>query len=58
LSSLYTLHNNLGNIIFKTKVSVLDLILLSFNCSRPKRRLRSPMVEGNMGKFGSQIGLF
>ena len=30
---------------------VLDLIVLSFNCSRPKWRLRSPMVEGNMGKF-------
>jgi hypothetical protein len=32
---------------------VLDLIVLSFNCSRPKWRLRSPMVEGNMGKFES-----
>ena len=30
---------------------VLDLIILSFNYSRPKWRLRSPMVEGNMGKF-------
>jgi hypothetical protein len=27
---------------------VLDLIVLSFNCSRPKWRLRSPIVEGNM----------
>jgi hypothetical protein len=30
---------------------VLDLIVLSFKCSRPKRRLRSSMVKGNMGKF-------
>ena len=30
---------------------VLDLIVLSFNCSRPKWRLRSPIFEGNMGKF-------
>jgi hypothetical protein len=37
---------------------VLDLIVLSFNCSRPKRRLRSSMVKGNMGKFENQIGLF
>ena len=37
---------------------VLDLIILSFNCSRPKWKLRSPMIEGNMGKFESQIGLF
>ena len=37
---------------------VLDLIVLSFNCSRPKWRLRSPMVEGNMGRFESKIGLF
>ena len=36
---------------------VLDLIVLSFNCSRPKWRLRSP-VEGNMGKFQSQNSLF
>ena len=25
---------------------MLDLIVLSFSCSRPKRRLRNPMVEG------------
>jgi hypothetical protein len=38
---------------------VLDLIVLSFNCLRPKWRLRSPIeVEGNMGKFESQISLF
>ena len=37
---------------------VLDLIVLSFNYWRPKWRLTSPMVEGNMGKFESQIGLF
>ena len=37
---------------------VLDFIVLSFNCSRPKWRLRSPMVEGNMGKFKSKISLF
>ena len=36
---------------------VLDLVILSFNCSRSKWRLRSPMVEGNMGKFESQISL-
>jgi hypothetical protein len=30
---------------------MLDLIVLSFNSSKPKWRLRSPMVEGNMGKF-------
>ena len=35
----------------RTSDIVLDLIVLSFNCSRPKRRLRSPMVEDNMGKF-------
>jgi hypothetical protein len=34
---------------------VLGLIILSFNYSRPQWRLRSPMVEGNMGKFESQI---
>jgi hypothetical protein len=32
---------------------VFDLIVLSFNRSRPKWRLRSPMVEGNIGKFES-----
>ena len=37
---------------------VLDLIVLSFYYSRPKWRLRSPMVEGNMGKFESRISLF
>ena len=37
---------------------VVDLIVLSFNCSRPKWRLRSPMVEGNMGKFENHVGLF
>ena len=37
---------------------LLDLIVLSFNCSRPKWGLRSPMVEGNMGKFESHISLF
>jgi hypothetical protein len=37
---------------------VLDLIILSSNCSRPKWRLRSPMVEGNTRKFESQISLF
>ena len=37
---------------------VLDLIILSFNCSRPKWRQRSPMIEGNTGKFESQISLF
>ena len=36
----------------------LELTVLSFNCSRPKWRLRSPMVEDNMGKFESQISLF
>ena len=37
---------------------VPDLIILSFNCSRPKWKLRSPLVEGNTGKFESQISLF
>jgi hypothetical protein len=37
---------------------VLDLIVLSLNYSRPKWKLRSLMVEGNMGKFESQISLF
>jgi hypothetical protein len=37
---------------------VLGLIILSFNYLRPQWRLRSPMVEGNMGKFESQISLF
>jgi hypothetical protein len=37
---------------------MLDSIILSFNFSRPKWSLRSPMVEGNMGKFRSQNGLF
>jgi hypothetical protein len=38
----------------RTWDKVFDLIILSFNYSRPKWRLRSPMVEGNMGKFESQ----
>jgi len=33
---------------------VLDLIVLSFNCSRPKWKLRSYMIKGNMSKFESQ----
>jgi hypothetical protein len=37
---------------------VLDWIILSFNYSRPKWGLKSPMVENNMGKFESQISLF
>ena len=37
---------------------VLDLIVLSFNFSRSKWKLENPMIEGNMGKFESQIGLF
>jgi hypothetical protein len=37
---------------------VFDLIVLSFSCSRPKWRLRSPMVKGNMSKFESQTNLF
>ena len=36
---------------------MLDLIVVSFNCSRPKVKATSPMVEGNMGKFESQLGL-
>jgi hypothetical protein len=36
---------------------VLDLIVLLFNHSRPKWRLRRHMVEGNMGKFESQNSL-
>jgi hypothetical protein len=32
---------------------VLDLIILSFNCSRPKWKLKSSIVKGNMGKFES-----
>jgi hypothetical protein len=35
---------------------VLDLIVLSSNCSWSKWKLKSPMVEGNMSKFESQIG--
>jgi hypothetical protein len=35
---------------------VLDLIVLSFNCSWSKWKLKSPIVEGNMSKFESQIG--
>ena len=42
----------------RTWDTMLDLFVLSFNCSRPKWRLRSPMVEDNMGEFESQIGLF
>jgi hypothetical protein len=30
---------------------VLDLIILSFNCSWSKWKLKSPMVEGNKSKF-------
>jgi hypothetical protein len=37
---------------------VLDLILLSFNCSRSKWKLKSSMFDGNMSKFESQIGEF
>jgi hypothetical protein len=37
---------------------VLGLIVLSFNCSRSKWKLESPMVEGNMSKFESQTGEF
>jgi hypothetical protein len=37
---------------------VLDLIVLSFNCSWSKWKLKSPIVEGNMSKFESQIGEF
>jgi hypothetical protein len=37
---------------------VLDLIVLSFGCWRLRRKLKSPMVKGNMSKFESQIGEF
>jgi hypothetical protein len=37
---------------------VLNLIIMSFNCLRPKWRLRSPMIESNTYKFESQNSLF
>jgi hypothetical protein len=37
---------------------VLDLIVLSFNSSRSKWKLESPMIESNMSKFESQTGEF
>ena len=59
LSFILKTYKNSGTMVERrTWDIVLDLIVLSFNCSRPKWRLRSPMVEGNMGKFESQIGLF
>jgi hypothetical protein len=42
----------------RTWDTVLDLIVLSFNYSRPKWRLKSSMVKYNMGKFKSKINLF
>jgi hypothetical protein len=42
----------------KTWDIVFDLIILSFNFSRPKWRLRSSMVESNMVQFESQSSLF
>jgi hypothetical protein len=42
----------------KTWDIVLDLIVLSFNYTRPKWRPKSPTFEGNMAKFESQISLF
>jgi hypothetical protein len=32
---------------------VLDLIVLSFNCSGPKWKLKSSIVKGNIGEFKS-----
>ena len=59
LSFILKIYKNSGTMVKqRTWDIVLDLIVLSFNCSRPKWRLRSPMVEGNMGKFESQISLF
>jgi hypothetical protein len=37
---------------------VLELIVLSFNCSWSKWKLKSSMVERNMSKFESQTGEF
>jgi hypothetical protein len=48
---LKTFKNSRTMVEQRTWDIVLDLIVLSFNCSRPKWRLRSPLVEGNMGKF-------
>jgi hypothetical protein len=39
----------------RTQDLVLDMIVLSFNCSRYKWKLKSPTIEGDMGKFESQI---
>jgi hypothetical protein len=50
---LKTHKNSRIMVVQRTWDIVLDLIVLSFNCSRSKWRLRSPMVEGNMGKFES-----
>ena len=55
---LKTYKNSKTTVEHRTWDIVLDLIVLSFNYSRPKWRLRSPMVEGNMCKFESQISLF
>jgi hypothetical protein len=56
--SLKTYKNSEIMVEQRTLDIVLDLVVLSFNCSRPKRRPRRPMVEGNLGKFESQISLF
>ena len=54
LSFILKIYKNSGTMVEqRTWDIVIDLIVLSFNCSRPKWRLRSLMVEGNMGKFES-----
>jgi hypothetical protein len=55
---LKTYRNSRTMVVQRTWDMVLDLIVLSFNCSRLKWRLRSPMVEGTKGNFESQISLF
>jgi hypothetical protein len=59
LSFILKTSKNFGMMVEqRARDKVLDLIVLSFNCLRPKSRLRSPMVEGNMGEFESQNSLF
>ena len=59
LRFILKIYKNSGTMIEqRTWDIVFDLIILSFNCSTPKWRLRSPMVEGNMGKFESQVDEF
>jgi hypothetical protein len=50
LSYILKIYKNSGTMVKqRTWDIVFDLIVLSFNCSRPKWRQTNPMVEDNMG---------